>query len=273
MSNSNLLASDSVDTWFPSMNTLIKVSSSAANSSRRIASSSSGTWTGSSASAHPKKARTAREAMLIVGNSDRPPRNMVLTSSGRRSSRCPDPAGQGRHPGGVLPYVRRAVLTSAPYVMTIAERGAQVQMIRTCRRGLRRILSMNPSPGATIRIYMVGGTSCGHTRPGLSYMVASGRVRRERWGLYPDSIHVTVLRDRRWYSAPEEVSVHTTVRPLGPDTVRRRGVRVTRPERAIADSADDMRRPTPVLAGLPLRGTPMALTGSRPNTRRLANAK
>jgi len=107
---------------------------------------------------------------------------------------------------------------------------------------------MNPSPGATIRIYMVGGTSCGHTRPGLSYMVASGRVRRERRGLYPDSIHVTVLRDRRWYSAPEEVSVHTTVRPLGPDTVRRRGVRVTRPERAIADSAEAGAHPDQIIA-------------------------
>lgn len=133
--------------------------------------------------------------------------------------------------------------------------------------------------------------ACGYSRPGLSQMVDSGRIRRERRGLYrlrdypssphehlvrewlaagpesaishesalelydlsdiiPDSIHVTVPRDRRWYSAPGHVTVHTTTRDLAPDTMHREGVRVTRSERTIVDSAKAGSHPDQIIVAV-----------------------
>lgn len=67
---------------------------------------------------------------------------------------------------------------------------------------------------------------------------------------FPGSTHITVPRDRRWYSAPEDVTVHTTTRSLETDTLRREGIRVTRPERAIADTAEAGGHPDQIITAV-----------------------
>lgn len=55
----------------------------------------------------------------------------------------------------------------------------------------------------------------------------------------PNLIHVSVPRSRRKLSRQSGVVLHTTTRPLaGPDTVVRRGMRLTGPARTIADVAE-----------------------------------
>lgn len=56
--------------------------------------------------------------------------------------------------------------------------------------------------------------------------------------LIPNSVHITVPRKRRWYRAPEGVTLHTTSRPLFDDTVVRQGIRLTGHVRSIVDSAE-----------------------------------
>jgi predicted transcriptional regulator of viral defense system len=57
--------------------------------------------------------------------------------------------------------------------------------------------------------------------------------------LIPDSIHLTVPRTRRHPPRLSGVQVHTTTRAFGPtDTVRRAGVVVSSPTRALVDAAE-----------------------------------
>lgn len=54
----------------------------------------------------------------------------------------------------------------------------------------------------------------------------------------PSSIHILVPRSRRGYRGPSGVTVHTTQNLPEEDIVIREGMRVTAPERTIADAAE-----------------------------------
>jgi predicted transcriptional regulator of viral defense system len=65
----------------------------------------------------------------------------------------------------------------------------------------------------------------------------------------PDAIHVTVPRTRRRLVRQRGVTIHTTKRPLdGADVAIRDGVRVTAPDRTIADVAEAGTAPEQVVA-------------------------
>jgi len=55
----------------------------------------------------------------------------------------------------------------------------------------------------------------------------------------PNTIDVTVPRARRYLRVPDDVTLHTTTRPIGPaDTTVREGIRITSPSRTIVDVAE-----------------------------------
>lgn len=56
--------------------------------------------------------------------------------------------------------------------------------------------------------------------------------------IIPDSVHITLPRERRWYRAPKGVTLHTTSRPLFDDVLVRQGIRLTGHGRSIVDSAE-----------------------------------
>ena len=65
----------------------------------------------------------------------------------------------------------------------------------------------------------------------------------------PDAIHLSVPRTRRRLARQAGVTVHTTKRPLeGADVAVREGVRVTAPDRTIADVAESGTAPEQVVA-------------------------
>ncbi|MGH7572351.1 MAG: hypothetical protein ACREMK_10985 [Gemmatimonadota bacterium] len=55
--------------------------------------------------------------------------------------------------------------------------------------------------------------------------------------IIPRSVHITLPRSKRWYQAPNGVTVHTTSRQVD-DVVVRQGIRLTGPARSIVDSAE-----------------------------------
>jgi predicted transcriptional regulator of viral defense system len=81
--------------------------------------------------------------------------------------------------------------------------------------------------------------------------VVSHESALELFGLsdvIPDTVHLTVPRDRRHPVRQTGVTVHTTKRPLeGVDVTVRDGVRVTAPARTIADVAESGSAPEQVV--------------------------
>jgi predicted transcriptional regulator of viral defense system len=84
--------------------------------------------------------------------------------------------------------------------------------------------------------------------------VVSHESALELFGLsdvIPDEIHLSVPRTRRRLVRQPGVTVHTTKRPLeGADVAVRDGVRVTAPERTIADVAESGTAPEQVVAAV-----------------------
>jgi predicted transcriptional regulator of viral defense system len=96
--------------------------------------------------------------------------------------------------------------------------------------------------------------AAGYDSSNLSHRASTGSIRRiqkailshetalEIHGLsdiIPKSVHITVPRERRWYKGGSGVAVHTTTNPIPEeDIVVREGIRVTSPERSIADCAE-----------------------------------
>jgi predicted transcriptional regulator of viral defense system len=112
-------------------------------------------------------------------------------------------------------------------------------------RGLYRLRDYPPSP----REHLIGAW----LRVGPQAVV-SHESALELFGLsdvIPNTIHLTVARDRRRLVRHAGVTVHTTKRSLeGFDVTVRDGVRVTAPARTIADVAESGTAPEQVVAAV-----------------------
>ena len=105
--------------------------------------------------------------------------------------------------------------------------------------------------------------------------VVSHESALELFGLadvIPDEIHLSVPRTRRRLVRQPGVTIHTTKRPLeGADVAVREGVRVTAPERTIADVAESGTAPEQVVAAV-LQAIERGLT-TRERVRRAAQSR
>jgi predicted transcriptional regulator of viral defense system len=102
------------------------------------------------------------------------------------------------------------------------------------RRGLYRIRLFPSNPHEEIVAAWIAA--------GPDVAAVSHDSALELYGLsdvIPSAVHLTVSRDKRWYRLPRGVRLHTTTQPLEPSEVRKwKGVRVTSPERTLADVAE-----------------------------------
>lgn len=83
---------------------------------------------------------------------------------------------------------------------------------------------------------MAGWLSAGRESAVVSH--ESALDLHELTDLIPSSTHVLVPRSRRGYRGPSGVTVHTTQDLPEEEIVTREGMRVTTPERSIADAAE-----------------------------------
>ncbi len=128
---------------------------------------------------------------------------------------------------------------SSPLITHHAQTGRFVRITR----GLYRLRDYPSSPhehliGAWLRL--------------APEAVVSHESALELFGLsdvIPDVIHLSVPRTRRRLARRPGITVHTTKRPLeGAEVALREGVRVTAPERTIADVAESGTAPEQVVA-------------------------
>lgn len=105
--------------------------------------------------------------------------------------------------------------------------------LRRIRRGLYRLPDYPSSPREEV---MAGWLSAGRESAVVSH--ESALDLHGLTDLIPGSTHVLVPRTRRGYRGPPGVRVHTTQDLPEQDIVTREGMRVTTPERSIADAAE-----------------------------------
>ncbi len=131
-------------------------------------------------------------------------------------------------------YFTAAQARAAGYDSSNLSHRASTGSIRRIQKGLYRLPDFPPSPREEV---MVAWLAAGKDQAILSHETAL-----EIHGLsdiIPKSVHITVPRERRWYKGGSGVAVHTTTNPIPEeDIVVREGIRVTSPERSIADCAE-----------------------------------
>ncbi len=105
--------------------------------------------------------------------------------------------------------------------------------LKRMRRGLYRLPDYPSSPREEV---MVGWLASGGDSAVVSH--ESALDLHGLTDIIPGSTHVLVPRSRRGYRGPFGVTVHTTTDLPEEDVVTRDGLRVTTPERSIADAAE-----------------------------------
>ncbi|MHB8492631.1 MAG: type IV toxin-antitoxin system AbiEi family antitoxin domain-containing protein [Solirubrobacteraceae bacterium] len=100
-------------------------------------------------------------------------------------------------------------------------------------RGVYRLREHPPSPLTQARGHLL---TMGNEEAVISHESALAIL--DLADVSPNRVHITVPRRRRSVTVPDRVELHTATRPpTGAEVVRRAGVPVTAPARAIADAA------------------------------------
>lgn len=131
-------------------------------------------------------------------------------------------------------YFTAAQARAAGYDSSNLSHRASAGSIRRIQRGLYRLPDFPPSPREEVMAAWLAA--------GKNQAIVSHETALEIHGLsdiIPSSVHITVPRERRWYKGGSGVVVHTTTSAIPEDDiVVREGMRVTSPERSIADAAE-----------------------------------
>lgn len=131
-------------------------------------------------------------------------------------------------------YFTAAQARAAGYDWSNLSHRASAGSIRRIQRGLYRLPDFPPSPREEVMAAWLAA--------GKDQAIVSHETALEIHGLsdiIPSSVHITVSRERRWYKGGFGVVVHTTTSAIPEaDIVVREGMRVTSPERSIADAAE-----------------------------------
>jgi predicted transcriptional regulator of viral defense system len=133
-----------------------------------------------------------------------------------------------------LGYFTAAQATACGIGWDALSRGTARGRYRRIRRGLYRLRDYPSSPHEDV---VAAWLALGKERAVVSHESALDLL--DLGDLVPDAVHLTVPRSRRYLGDLPGVVVHTSTRPFGPtDTVVREGIRLTSPERTIADAAE-----------------------------------